>query len=166
MVLPFFWAAPVRPEPTSCATMGPCTDVRICGFTKHLSLLEQRTSSKTSRSRPLVENGIRDNHLMLISDIDHVQLAAPPGCEAQARYFFCQLLQLKEIEKPEPLRSGGGCWFQVGSRQLHIGVEEEFRPAAKAHPADPNVLFTSLEEAGVRCVWDESVPDLRRFLRK
>lgn len=104
---------------------------------------------------------------MLIADIDHVQLAAPPGCETQARYFFGQLLQLKEIEKPEPLRSRGGCWFQVGSRQLHIGVEDEFHPAAKAHPAfavtDPHALFTSLEGAGVRCEWDESVPGVRRF---
>lgn len=104
---------------------------------------------------------------MLVSDIDHVQRAAPPGSEREARNFFCGLLQLEEIAKPEPLRSRGDCWFKVGSRQLHIGIEQASLPATKAHPAfavnDVGALFAVLEKAGVRCVWDESVPDLRRF---
>ncbi|MGC1106541.1 MAG: hypothetical protein WA876_08380 [Candidatus Acidiferrales bacterium] len=104
---------------------------------------------------------------MLVSDIDHVQLAAPPGCEAEARDFFGGLLELQEIEKPEALRSRGGCWFKVGSKQLHIGVEAAFRPAAKAHVAfaarDINVLHAALEKAGVRCDWDEALGDVRRF---
>lgn len=100
-------------------------------------------------------------------DLDHVQIAAPSGCEAEARRFFGELLGLEEIEKPEPLRARGGCWFRVGARQLHIGVEEPFRPAAKAHPAfsvlkaDP--LFEQLEEAGVECTWDDSLAGVRRF---
>ncbi|MFB3922852.1 MAG: VOC family protein [Terriglobia bacterium] len=104
---------------------------------------------------------------MFITDIDHLQLAAPKGCEAEARRFFGELLGLEEVEKPEPLRSRGGCWFRVGSKQLHIGVEEPFRPATKAHPAfavsDIEAIFATLEEHGVRCVWDEALGGLRRF---
>ncbi len=104
---------------------------------------------------------------MLLSDIDHVQLAAPKGCEAEARDFFGRLLKLEEIEKPEPLRSRGGCWFKLGSAQLHIGVEEAFRPATKAHPAfavnDIDALFALLEKASIQCVWDDSLEGVRRF---
>src|ERR1700731_4022599 len=71
----------------------------------------------------------------LVIEIDHVQIAAPKGCETDARRFFGDLLGLEEIQKPESLRSRGGCWFRVGSRQLHIGVEDTFSPATKAHPA-------------------------------
>jgi hypothetical protein len=70
-----------------------------------------------------------------ILDIDHVQIAAPPGSEAEARRFFGDLLALEEIEKPERLRPRGGCWFKAGARQLHIGVEVGFQPARKAHLA-------------------------------
>jgi catechol 2,3-dioxygenase-like lactoylglutathione lyase family enzyme len=104
---------------------------------------------------------------MLLTDIDHVQIAAPKGCGADARRFFGDLLGLKEIEKPVPLQSRGGCWFQVGSRQLHIGVEEPFQAAAKAHPAfavrDIGALFAVLENAGVKCTWDEALGGIRRF---
>lgn len=100
-------------------------------------------------------------------EIDHVQIAAPLGCEEVARDFFGRLLGLKEIEKPEPLRSRGGCWFKVGSRQLHIGVEKDFRPATKAHPAfaveDIDNIFAVLSAARVRCVWDEALGGVRRF---
>ncbi len=104
---------------------------------------------------------------MLVSDIDHIQIAAPKGCEAEARKFFGDLLGLKELEKPEPLRSRGGCWFKVGWRQLHIGVEEPFRPSMKAHPAfavgDIEAAFASLEKAGVHCSWDDALGGIRRF---
>lgn len=66
--------------------------------------------------------------------IDHVQLAAPKGCEEKARYFYGSVLQLKEIPKPENLKRRGGCWFLCGNQEIHIGVEEEFKPAKKAHP--------------------------------
>jgi catechol 2,3-dioxygenase-like lactoylglutathione lyase family enzyme len=105
--------------------------------------------------------------VMLIHDIDHVQIAAPKGCERAARDFFARVLELEEIEKPEPVRSRGGCWFKVGTRQLHIGVEENFRPATKAHPAfaagDLDTVFAALEKAGVRCVWDGALGATRRF---
>jgi len=104
---------------------------------------------------------------MLISDIDHVQIAAPRGCEAKAREFFARILGLEEIEKPVLLRARGGCWFKVGIRQLHIGVEESFRPAMKAHPAfavaDIDAVFAALQKAGVPCVWDDAIGNSRRF---
>ena len=103
----------------------------------------------------------------LITGIDHIQIAAPKGCEAEARRFFGELLGLEEIEKPELLRSRGGCWFRVGVGQLHIGVEEDFRPARKAHPAfavrNVEALYQSLVQAGVRCVKDEAQSGVRRF---
>jgi hypothetical protein len=64
----------------------------------------------------------------LVIEIDHVQITAPKGCESDARGFFGILLGLEEIQKPEPLRSREGCWFRVGSRQLHIGFEDRFPP--------------------------------------
>lgn len=104
---------------------------------------------------------------MAVIDLDHVQIAGPKGCEAAARRFFGELLGMAEIEKPEPLRSRGGCWFEVGSRQLHIGVEDPFRPARKAHPAfvvdDADALFGKLTAAGVECNWDDAVADVKRF---
>jgi catechol 2,3-dioxygenase-like lactoylglutathione lyase family enzyme len=112
-----------------------------------------------------IENG--DNRTMFVIGIDHVQIAAPRGCEQEARNFFGRLLGLEEIEKPAPLRSRGGCWFKVGSRQLHIGVEEDFRPAGKAHPAfavdDIEKAFAVMAAAGVRCVWDDAHDGIRRF---
>jgi catechol 2,3-dioxygenase-like lactoylglutathione lyase family enzyme len=66
--------------------------------------------------------------------LDHVQLAAPPGCEAAARAFYGGLLGMVEVPKPADMAARGGCWFQCGPQQLHIGVEAEFAPAKKAHP--------------------------------
>lgn len=67
--------------------------------------------------------------------VDHVQLAAPPGCEEQARAFFGGVLGWPELPKPETLRHRGGVWFQCGAHQVHIGVQGDFTPAVKAHPA-------------------------------
>jgi catechol 2,3-dioxygenase-like lactoylglutathione lyase family enzyme len=107
------------------------------------------------------------NCRMVVSDIDHVQLAAPRGCEAMAREFFGGVLGLLEIEKPAALQARGGCWFRVGSRQLHVGVDVAFRPAAKAHVAfaarDIDAAHDGLVKAGVRCVWDEELSGVRRF---
>jgi len=78
--------------------------------------------------------------------LDHVQLAAPEGCEAEARHFFGDVLGLPEIRKPEPLRARGGVWFQCGAHQVHIGVQKEFVPAAKAHPAFHVQHLTALRD--------------------
>lgn len=71
----------------------------------------------------------------MLLDIDHVQIAMPRGQEQAARRFYGGLLGLEEIEKPEHLRARGGLWFRLGDRELHLGVEDDFRPANKAHPA-------------------------------
>ena len=99
--------------------------------------------------------------------IDHIQLAAPEACEAAAREFYGDILGLNELEKPPALRARGGCWFQCGSHQLHVGVEREFRPAKKAHPAfavrDLNNLRESLSAHGIRVIDDEAIPGAPRF---
>jgi catechol 2,3-dioxygenase-like lactoylglutathione lyase family enzyme len=69
------------------------------------------------------------------SGIDHVQLAAPQGCEEEARKFYGEHLGMPEIPKPEMLKNRGGVWFQCGTHQVHIGVQDDFVPARKAHPA-------------------------------
>jgi catechol 2,3-dioxygenase-like lactoylglutathione lyase family enzyme len=102
--------------------------------------------------------------------LDHVQLAAPPGCEDEARRFFGDLLGLEELEKPEALRSRGGVWFSLdGGGELHVGVDEPFAPARKAHPAfrlpagELDELARRLEAAGAPLEWDDSLPGFRRF---
>jgi len=102
-------------------------------------------------------------------ELDHVQIAAPPGCEPAARRFFGDLVGLEELEKPEPLRSRGGAWFRLGERQLHIGVEPNFEPTRKAHvalrvaPAELDDLAARLTAAGAPITWDDSLPGERRF---
>ena len=71
----------------------------------------------------------------LVVGLDHVQLAAPPGCEADARRFFGDVLELAELPKPERLAGRGGVWFACGAEQVHVGVDASFAPARKAHPA-------------------------------
>ena len=72
---------------------------------------------------------------MRVYAIDHVQLAMPAGEEARARDFYAGLLGLEEIAKPSELAGRGGAWFSNGAVTLHLGVEQDFRPARKAHPA-------------------------------
>jgi catechol 2,3-dioxygenase-like lactoylglutathione lyase family enzyme len=104
---------------------------------------------------------------MRIAGLDHVQLAAPAGCEKAARAFFGGLLGLKELEKPEALRSRGGAWFGLpDGRQLHVGVADPFAPATKAHPALRVEGFDELRErlagAGVATRDDDAIPGVRR----
>jgi hypothetical protein len=70
-----------------------------------------------------------------VTGLDHVQLAMPRGGEAAAQAFYAGLLGLTRLPKPEPQASRGGCWFASGRVALHLGVEDDFRPAKKAHPA-------------------------------
>ena len=102
----------------------------------------------------------------MLTGIDHVQLAAPPGCEEEARRFFGDLLGLDEIEKPQPLASRGGVWFRVGTQQLHVGVEQDFAPARKAHPAfavrDYGGLLARLRAAGFDVDEDASLEGVQR----
>jgi catechol 2,3-dioxygenase-like lactoylglutathione lyase family enzyme len=106
-----------------------------------------------------------------VRGLDHVQVAAPPGCEPVARRFYGGLLGLAEVAKPEPLRPRGGAWFALGDggQQLHVGVEDDFAPARKAHPAllvdAPALdgLASRLVGARVEVRWDSSIPGTRRF---
>lgn len=104
---------------------------------------------------------------MAVTGIDHVQVAAPVGCEAEARAFYGALLGLEELPKPESLRARGGCWFRAGAQELHVGVEEPFAPARKAHPgfvvADLDALADRLRGAGIEVAPDESIPGTKRF---
>ena len=89
---------------------------------------------------------------MTVLGIDHVQVAAPPGCEDEARAFYGGLLGMEELPKPEAIRGRGGCWFRAGAQELHVGVEEPFAPARKAHPGlvvyDLDALRARLAAAG------------------
>ncbi|MCE9647307.1 MAG: VOC family protein [Chloroflexi bacterium] len=89
---------------------------------------------------------------MGILGIDHIQLAMPAGEEERARAFFAGLLGFREIPKPEDLAKRGGVWFQAGPVQLHLGVEADFHPARKAHPAflvnDLDALLARVRSAG------------------
>ncbi|MFC5403639.1 VOC family protein [Cohnella soli] len=92
--------------------------------------------------------------------IDHVQLAAPEGCEQKARNFFAGVLGWEEIPKPEILARRGGAWFQCGSQQVHIGVQSKFVPAKKAHPAflvrNLDRLREHLQQNGIPIVNDDA----------
>ena len=65
--------------------------------------------------------------------LHHVQLAIPPGCEEECRTFYCDLLGWQEIKKPPVLAARGGLWLHTGRSEIHLGVEEDFQPAKKAH---------------------------------
>lgn len=99
--------------------------------------------------------------------LHHVQLAIPEGSEPQCRQFYGETLGWRELEKPQQLKSRGGLWFAVGAHELHLGVEEDFRPARKAHPAfavhDLDALARRLRGAGAAVAFDEAIPGLRRF---
>jgi catechol 2,3-dioxygenase-like lactoylglutathione lyase family enzyme len=100
------------------------------------------------------------------SAIDHVQLAMPFGGEDRARSFYAGLLGMKEVAKPPELAKRGGCWFECGPAQIHLGVEEDFRPARKAHPAlrcfDYHALVARLRDAQVEVRADDSIPGVER----
>ncbi len=96
---------------------------------------------------------------MPIVAIEHVQLAMPPGTEQQARDFYQGLLGIPEVAKPKRLAERGGAWFERGSLKIHLGVEADFRPARKAHPAllvtDLDAMVLRLKAAGVPVIDDD-----------
>jgi len=99
--------------------------------------------------------------------LDHLLLAMPRGKEAEARAFYGSLLGLTELKKPANLEVRGGVWFALGSQQLHLGVEKDFRPAQKAHPAflvrDLGGLRARLEQNGYAPYEDEPLAGYARF---
>ncbi|MER7697121.1 MULTISPECIES: glyoxalase [unclassified Streptomyces] len=102
-----------------------------------------------------------------LAAVDHVQLTAPPGSEDALRGFYADALGMTEIPKPPVLAARGGCWFASGPVQLHLGVEEDFHPAKKAHPGlrvTGIVAYAArLETHGVAVEWGGALPGHRRF---
>jgi catechol 2,3-dioxygenase-like lactoylglutathione lyase family enzyme len=105
--------------------------------------------------------------IMKILSIEHVQIAMPAGEEEKARAFYVALLGFTEIPKPPDLAKRGGAWFQAEAVQLHLGVETDFRPARKAHPAflvdDLDSLVADIQNAGYEA--DTSQPPLDGYKR-
>jgi catechol 2,3-dioxygenase-like lactoylglutathione lyase family enzyme len=96
----------------------------------------------------------------MLQAIDHVLLAMPPGREAEARDFYQGLLGMAELDKPANLAARGGCWFGNEAVTIHLGVEKDFRPARKAHPAFlvKDVRATAGKLAAAGCVITEDEP--------
>ena len=117
---------------------------------------EERKRREVSEARPT---------LPLIR-IDHIQLAMPAGGEAAARDFYARLLGLGEVAKPPELAARGGCWFELGALRIHLGVDANFRPARRAHPALRVTEFAGsiarLAEAGCAVVEDSPYEGSRR----
>ncbi len=103
----------------------------------------------------------------MITRLDHIQLAMPPDGEDDARSFFSGILGMVEEAKPEPLAGRGGCWFRAGSAILHLGVEKDFSPQRKAHPAfcvsGIDSLAAALQKHGKEILWDDALPNRKRF---
>jgi catechol 2,3-dioxygenase-like lactoylglutathione lyase family enzyme len=101
--------------------------------------------------------------------LHHVQVSCPVGGEASARRFYAEGLGIPEVDKPPVLAARGGCWFRGAAVEVHVGVEEPFAPAAKAHPAflvdaiELDDLASRLADAGFPVMWDEDFPGHRRF---
>jgi catechol 2,3-dioxygenase-like lactoylglutathione lyase family enzyme len=97
----------------------------------------------------------------------HFQIAIPAGGEDAARGFWGDLLGMEEVEKPVTLAARGGCWFRLGSAEIHCGVEDPFTPARKAHPAlvvdDLAALVDRLQREGVEVRPDDLFPGHARF---
>ena len=103
---------------------------------------------------------------MSVKCLDHVQLAMPPGREDEARAFYADALGISEVPKPAHLAKRGGCWFEQGGLKVHLGVDADFKPARKAHPAfivsDLGKLVTRLETRGYRVGEDEPLEGYNR----
>ncbi len=99
--------------------------------------------------------------------IQHVQLSIPKGSEDACRRFYLDILGWVEVPKPPVLAARGGLWMRVDNIEVHLGVEEDFRPAKKAHPAFLVIAFDALvarlEASNVAITWDDNVPGVRRF---
>lgn len=102
-----------------------------------------------------------------LTGLHHVQLAIPPGGEDTARAFYQDVLGMSEVDKPPALAARGGCWFRRDGLEVHLGVEQDFRAAAKAHPGilvhDLDALAERIGAAGGDVEWDGEFPGHRRF---
>ncbi|MEV5485892.1 MULTISPECIES: VOC family protein [Streptomyces] len=103
----------------------------------------------------------------MITGLDHIQLAAPPGIEDALRAYYADLLGMTEVPKPAALAARGGWWFEAGTARLHLGIEPDFRPSRKAHPGirvqGIDAFAARLTAAGAAVTWDDALPGHRRF---
>ncbi len=103
----------------------------------------------------------------VVERLDHVQLAMPAGDEDRATAFYEGLLGIPRVPKPPELEVRGGCWFERGGLRVHLGVEQDFRPAKKAHPAFAvaglDDLCAVLEAAGHPVTRTEDVPGMPQW---
>ncbi|MFD5522337.1 VOC family protein [Streptomyces sp. NPDC127066] len=103
----------------------------------------------------------------MLTALDHVQLAAPPGSEDRLRAYYVDVLGMTETPRPPVLAARGGCWFRAGAVELHLGIEAAFRPAKKAHPGlrvtGIDACAARIADAGFPVIRDEGLPGHRRF---
>jgi catechol 2,3-dioxygenase-like lactoylglutathione lyase family enzyme len=104
----------------------------------------------------------------MILAIHHAQITIPKGAEDKAREFYCGVLGLSEIPKPDELAGRGGFWLEIGDGQLHIGTEDGVDPGqSKAHVAylvdDLDGWRTTLERCGVKILDGIPIPEMNRF---
>jgi catechol 2,3-dioxygenase-like lactoylglutathione lyase family enzyme len=100
--------------------------------------------------------------------LHHAQITVPPGAEEEARAFYCELLGLQEVEKPDVLKPRGGFWLQLGLQQVHVGVEDGVnRQATRAHLGylvdDINLWRARLVAGGIDIIEAVALPGLQRF---
>lgn len=99
--------------------------------------------------------------------LHHVQLAIPAGSEDVGRKFYGETLGMTELPKPPALAARGGCWFDGGGVELHLGIDPDFSPSRKSHPAilvtGLHDLATQLEAVGTTVTWDRQMPGYDRF---
>lgn len=102
----------------------------------------------------------------MITSPHHVQVAAPPGSEQAARAFYGGVLEMTELDRPAALAGRGGAWFRSGAAEVHVGIEDGFTPARKAHPAllvdDLDAVIARLVAAGHHVTRDGALPGYRR----
>jgi catechol 2,3-dioxygenase-like lactoylglutathione lyase family enzyme len=105
--------------------------------------------------------------MMRVRRLDHILLAMPAGGESDARKFYREILGIPEAMKPANLAARGGCWFEHGELKIHLGVEKNFAPARKAHPAfiveDLAALTSALIKAGYPVAHDQPLEGYHRI---
>jgi catechol 2,3-dioxygenase-like lactoylglutathione lyase family enzyme len=150
---------------------------RLLDLTRHhlSSILERRTVELQEEAAELEALCVAQyeepmpcyTRSMNIKGLHHVQLAMPPGTEVEATAFYEAVLGVPRVLKPPHLEARGGCWFESDDVRIHLGVEGDFQPARKAHPAflvrDISELREHLESAGVQTVDDQPLPGYDRF---
>lgn len=109
----------------------------------------------------------RTGKTVQVVGLEHLNLSMPQGAESEARAFYGELLGLEEVAKAQALMIHGGCWFKLGDLTLHLGTDENFVPAKKAHPAflvhDLEAARERFTASGIAVKPDTRVPHVRRF---